>query len=79
MWGVTVNGKPIPIDAKARPDGNVDLVPDDDPREPPVAHMLDKHGARTVGHVTVRPSIRYVSHFATCPNADQHRKGDKPK
>ena len=75
VWAVTVKDHPIPIDAKAHPQGNVELEQNPDPREPPTAHMLGKSDRR-VGHPP--PSIRYVSHFATCPNAEQHRKGDKP-
>lgn len=70
VWAISASsGKPIPIDAKAHP--HVELEPNPDPREPPTAHMLGKSGRR-VGHPP--PSIRYVSHFSTCPQADQWRK-----
>lgn len=71
VWALTVKGNAIPISAKAVADGNIELEPNADPREPPTAHVLGKSDRR-VGHPP--PSIRYVSHFADCPNADQHRK-----
>ncbi len=74
VWAVTVNDKPIPIDAKAMPAGNIELEPAGDPREPPIAHVLDKHGARSVNGATRVPMLRYQSHFASCPNAQEHRK-----
>lgn len=76
VWAASAtSGKPIPISAKAHPRGNVELEPNPDPREPPTAHMLGKSDRR-VGHPP--PSIRYVSHFADCPNAEQHRKPRGP-
>lgn len=62
IWAVTKNGKPMPVDAVSAPTGNIALVPDPDPREPPTAQYLKT------------PGVRYLSHFATCPNAAEHRK-----
>lgn len=65
IWAVTAkNGKPIPLDASPVPHGNVEL---EDGRA-----------------IYVRPNSpnlfgvpRFVSHFATCPHARQHRKDTK--
>lgn len=68
-----VNGLRNPIDASPTPDGNIRL----EFRgigQPPVAHyygktarelLVEKHGDKIVW---------YKSHFATCPNARQHKK-----
>lgn len=75
IWAVTKNGKPMPVDARAVGNGNIELVPAGDPREPPAALMLDKQGEREISPgVKHSPMLRYVSHFATCPNAAEHRK-----
>lgn len=65
-WGVTVAGEAIPLDVGSRADGN--LV---------IRRQAD--GSLRVCHASVvQQSLfsetRYVSHFATCPNADLHRK-----
>lgn len=70
VWAETVNGKRVPMD--------VDPVPD-----LPGAMLFrltefpDREGFLAE---FVKPADRgrepelYVSHFATCPNADQHRR-----
>lgn len=67
IWAQSAKGHPSPIDAEPVSEGNVVLDVPDDPREPPIARVLKK-GQHA-------PMPRYVSHFATCPNADTHRKG----
>lgn len=54
-----------PIDLDPHPDGTVRLLP---PRE-----------GQTTPRYTIdqSPGIRRRPHFATCPNADHHRKDDK--
>jgi len=77
IWAITAKTKrPIPIDAKASPNGNVELEPSGDPREAPIAHMLNTKGERQTGEGGIfrAPSTRYQSHFASCPHAAQHRK-----
>ena len=71
-WAYTPNGKPIPIDATPDPDGNIIEV----------AGTASDGGFRQV--VVYGPddarrrieegSIMYVSHFATCRQADDWRK-----
>lgn len=75
VWAKTENDKAIPIDYLPVTNGNVDLVADADPREPPTAFMLDKAGFRSVNESTRHsPFLRYQSHFASCAFADHHRK-----
>jgi hypothetical protein len=59
-WGVTQAHKAIPVDAEPAERGNVVFI--DDGR----VHVLRKDEPTT--------ARRYVSHFATCPNAKQHRR-----
>jgi hypothetical protein len=62
VWAVTENGKRVPLDAvpAERPSGLFKLVPRvSDPT--PLA-------------VSVSGERVYLSHFATCPNAEQHRR-----
>ncbi len=56
----------MPVDAVPNDSGNIALIQADDPREAPRAVMISG---------TERPpnGERYVSHFASCPNADDHR------
>lgn len=53
----------IPLDVEPVDDGNIVLGRDDDG---PVAMYLRKDETTT--------RDRYVSHFATCPHAAEHRK-----
>lgn len=73
------SGKREPIDLEAREDGNIEVVgktrrvlDDDSVDETPVVRHLKK------GEVDTLPGFdipdRYVSHFATCPDADRHRR-----
>lgn len=70
IWVLTQKGKRMPIDAEPREDGNIEIVKRD-PGEPPLVRYL-------TGSEDTLPGFdlpdRYVSHFATCPHADQHRK-----
>ncbi len=67
LWVVTDGGKRMPVDADPVPDGTL---------------VIADRGADDTPHVTsVAPDAlliddppRYRSHFATCPNADQHRR-----
>jgi hypothetical protein len=58
-WAVTENDKRIPLDAEPTSGGNLVLV-DGVARAP------------RIGEDDV-PFLQYVSHFATCPQADEHR------
>lgn len=58
-WERTAAGKPIPLDPEPRPDGNL-CIRDD-------GRVVSDHGFPA-------SAPRYVTHFATCPNANQHRR-----
>jgi hypothetical protein len=64
VWATTEKGKAIPIDATPNLlQGNISLESSADPREGPLAKFAKKG-----------ESGSYVSHFATCPQASEHRK-----
>lgn len=65
-WVITSRGKRMPLDAEPVDDGNVVLDMSD--RNDPVAIVVPPE------QILVEDGPRYVSHFATCPNADQHRR-----
>ena len=56
-------GKPIPLDPEPRADGNL---------------YLDGGLVRHVDLFTPRNVTRYVTHFATCPDAAAWRKPKEP-
>jgi hypothetical protein len=59
IWARTESGKAMPLDAEPTEDGNVKIV----------------GGFAVVGGLQLLdPGPRYTSHFATCPNAAQHRR-----
>jgi hypothetical protein len=66
VWAVTeATGKRVPIDLVDRPDGN--LVYTSPPEvDPPTVRYLRKDEEYD--------GTRFVSHFATCPHAAQHRR-----
>lgn len=66
-WARTVGaGKSMPLDAEPSADGNVQLV---GPHEAAVVLAgLDLYAAQQAGVPL------YVSHFATCPHAANHRR-----
>ena len=69
QWVVSqTSGKPMPIDAEPVARGNVVIVGTDETLTPVVVYL--KRGE--LDEFDKRP--RYVSHFATCPQADEHRR-----
>lgn len=64
-WAKTIKGRPIPLDPDPVPQGNV---------------IISEEGTALVYNTAAAIAPRYadapkyVSHFATCPNADEHRK-----
>lgn len=67
-WALTKNDKRIPLDAAPVADGNL-IIDHERATErgmTPVVHYLRK------GEETTKD--RYVSHFATCPNAEKFRR-----
>ena len=67
IWVQTDKGKTMPIDPDPVEHGNLRLIP---VGETGKVHYLKKGELEEDS-----PEPRYVSHFATCPNAKQHRKG----
>lgn len=72
IWAQTVNGKAMPIDAEPVPDGNVLLTG----RRVETRRGTLAPECRVEGDTPMFPdgADRYMSHFATCPQADQWRK-----
>lgn len=66
-WVITTTGSSMPVDADPVPDGNITLA------DPP---PLGRSRTATVYKQTpmLEPGPYYVSHFVTCPDADQHRR-----
>lgn len=62
IWATTENGRKIPLDEEPaeRPTGLFRLEP--------IEGSNDQRAVSAVGEPV------YLSHFSTCPNADQHRK-----
>lgn len=67
FWARTSSGKSMPIDAMPTSDGNIELGTDPGTMET-TAHVRD--GSWPEGLT----GERYTSHFATCPQAAQHRR-----
>ncbi len=62
-WAVTGKGRRMPLDAQPSPDGTIAVEPEDE---------LGVIVGIVRGVSTTQP--RFVSHFATCPNAGGHRR-----
>lgn len=63
-WERTVNDKPIPLDPDPRPDGNLGIRDDG-----------KVYSMGTPGEGAIDVGVpRYVTHFATCPHAAEHRQ-----
>lgn len=59
LWVVMApSGKWNPLDEAPRADGNV----------------IEEGGRARIATAEDQGSVRYASHFATCPNAGQHRR-----
>ena len=70
-WVFTEHGNRMPIDADPRDDGNVALIQSPSGRR---ARVLPPEGMFEDEDLTeLRQGVRYTSHFATCPNADEWR------
>lgn len=68
VWAVTeATGARIPIDAEPAPDGNLRVRPGEPPKAAVVGATIDLLDPEDDG-------TRYLSHFVTCPNADEHRR-----
>jgi hypothetical protein len=71
-WTVTAIGKRMPVDAEPVDGGNVLLSGErTGPDHLPLATVV---GKRVQPGLFGDDSPRYVSHFSTCPHADEHRR-----
>lgn len=71
LWADTTAGERMPVDEQPTADGNVLLhITDDSPKPKLIAGVLTRLQAEGA-----RDSERlYRSHFASCPNANGHRR-----
>ena len=67
IFAKTIKGATIPLDEQPSPRGNIVLSPEE-------GTALVYNGPAAIAP-RYADEPRYFSHFATCPNADQHRKG----
>lgn len=67
FMAITGNSKRIPIDWEPAADGNLEII---DGAGLPFARYA---GQDDLFGDTLADGSRYKSHFATCPNADDHR------
>lgn len=69
-WATTTTGKRMPVDSAPHPDGNVLLRPRSrgEGLEAVVLGPLERLAQGRVHQL-------HHSHFATCPNATDHRRG----
>lgn len=72
IWAQTINGRAIPLDPVETPErGNLRRIG----RTPEAAMVVEVIPRSEIGQTPLgEPEERYVSHFATCPNASEHRK-----
>lgn len=70
-WERTTAGKRIPLDPAPVPDGNVVIVDNGDGTT--MAMVLAGVALRLSGDAVPK----FKSHFATCPDADSHRRGGR--
>lgn len=60
----------MPLDVEPRADGNIELRP-----QPPHGNVIAVYVTPGEGTADMfAHPVRYVSHFATCPDAKKHRK-----
>ena len=80
IWAVTEQGKRMPVNAGCVPLGNVGLF-FRGPGQAPTAKVYSATEAAQAmaSGLKLEGLPRYTSHFATCPNAGQHRKAKPQK
>lgn len=74
VWAVLPSGRRMPVDRDPSPAGQIRLETDGETdgetdRRAVVLNAADASAARHAGEAL------YLSHFATCPDADGHRHG----
>lgn len=76
-WTFTEKGNRMPVDAEPTEAGNITIRMHRGPGEPGTAHYLSRdEKAELQRQAVYRGDVArfFVSHFATCPDADFHRK-----
>lgn len=73
LWASIGDGKRMPLDAEPVIGGNVRLIPPDGGRANALA-VITPAGQRDLFD-PADDGTRYVSHFVTCPDADEWRDG----
>lgn len=76
FWVRTTSGAKMPIDTVGALNGTIVIVDKYDPANPQAdsrgnTKTAEVHNPGDPRHAGLQ---RYVSHFATCPNAKQHRR-----
>lgn len=69
LWAITEKGRSIPLDRNPVPDGNIEI--EEFEEGPPMSRVVSRQRELSPG---LFPATRYKSHFATCPEASQHRR-----
>jgi hypothetical protein len=77
-WAVTENRRRMPVDAEPVVDGNILLEHRGYVGDPPIARIVDADERADLQRLSPEPLVLFVSHFATCPNAAQHRRRAEP-
>jgi hypothetical protein len=78
VWALTATGRPMPVDAEPHPEGLLVLELGDTIRVR--AANAEERTAVLPLLTHLRPEVKlFRSHFATCPNAVQHRKPRPPR
>lgn len=74
QWATSTQGRVVPVDLQPSPDGNLVLV-----AEGRVTRALNTAVSEGPRHAEVQAALaagspRFKSHFATCPQAAEHRR-----
>lgn len=71
FWAFTGKGGHLPVDFDPVPHGNLRIIPSMARAVPPMAVVVP---AVSLFPDEADDGTRYISHFASCPDADEHRK-----
>lgn len=78
LWALTTEGNRIPLDPTPGPDGKIILTGRDDDGVMIVRVIKKNDPAFEPSLFDEKPAghdgLRWTSHFATCPNANKHRR-----
>lgn len=75
FWSATISGKKMPIDAEPTPEGLLVILPPKDDLPKSLGTAVDfRVGTDAVNKMLAEGCPRWTSHFATCPDAQEHRR-----